>query len=516
MDDLNLTISGYREEIAETEKRLGKLRSDLAKAEQQQQQQHRHAVDADVHSHTYEGTNTLAIQENGVSGDSTVRRWPLGPEEYKRYGRHLILDRVGLQGQQNLNKASALIVGIGGLGSPAAAYLAGAGVGTIGLMDGDVVEISNLHRQIIHSTSTVGNYKVDSAARYLRQLNPLSNYKTYPDFIHPKSAIRLFEEYDLILDCTDNPATRYLISDAAVLTGKPLISASALGMEGQLLVLNDTWQVKDRQPGRYCYRCVFPRPPPAETVLTCGEGGIFGPVVGVMGVLMATAALKILIRGVSNHSGSFDLVFGVPPEQPSMLLYSAVSEPMFRNVRIKGRRESCPSCSTEATITEESLLGGTMDYGAFCGLKNSTGALNHNERIMPSEYTRLISRLSPQQRKNVFVFDVRPKAEYDLGHIEDSINLPIQDLSNSSNDGNASAKKVAPSPHLLHQQGEDWDQLILPPNVRCAFTICRHGNDSQLAARLLKTQRTDFDHLVDIKGGLEAWRKEVDPTFPDY
>ncbi|KAI4242812.1 MAG: hypothetical protein L6R42_010910 [Xanthoria sp. 1 TBL-2021] len=321
MDDLSLTISGYEKEIARTEKRLEKLRSDLAKAKEEEEQQHRLVVDEDIHSHTENASKTLATQKSGVSETNAVHRWPLEAEEYKRYGRHLILDRVGLQGQQNLKKASALIVGVGGLGSPAAAYLAGAGVGTIGLMDGDVVEISNLHRQIIHSTSTIGDYKVDSAARYLQQLNPLPKYKTYPDFINSKNALRLFEQYDLILDCTDHPATRYLISDAAVLTGKPLISASALGMEGQLLVLNDTWQVKDRQPGRYCYRCVFPKPPPAETVLTCGEGGIFGPVVGVMGVLMATTALRTLI-GVNQcfetfgSKGEEKIVHPAPPRPP--------------------------------------------------------------------------------------------------------------------------------------------------------------------------------------------------------
>ncbi|KAL8759370.1 MAG: hypothetical protein Q9199_000805 [Rusavskia elegans] len=515
MDDLSLTISGYEEEIAQTETRLEKLRSDLAKAEEEQQQ-HRLIAVEDIHSHTENASNTLATQKNGVSETNTVHRWPLEAEEYKRYGRHLILDRVGLQGQQNLKKASALIVGVGGLGSPAAAYLAGAGVGTIGLMDGDVVEISNLHRQIIHSTSTIGDYKVDSAARYLQQLNPLPKYKTYPDFINPKNALRLFEQYDLILDCTDHPATRYLISDAAVLTGKPLISASALGMEGQLLVLNDTWQVKDRQPGRYCYRCVFPKPPPAETVLTCGEGGIFGPVVGVMGVLMATTALRTLIGGKANFSATYDIAFGVALHQPSMLLYSAVTEPMFRNVRIKGRRENCPSCSTEATITKESLLGGTLDYAAFCGLKNPTWALDCNERIMPSEYAMLISRLPPEQRNNIIVFDVRPKTEYDLGHIENSVNWPIQDLSKSPTNGDASRKGRSLSPHTLRQPGGTWDQLNVPPNAKCAFTICRHGNDSQLAAKLLKAQRTSFDHIIDIKGGLEAWRKEVDPTFPDY
>ncbi|KAL8672041.1 MAG: hypothetical protein Q9168_003493 [Polycauliona sp. 1 TL-2023] len=442
---------------------------------------------------------------------SEAPKWPLGAKEYKRYGRHLILDRMGLQGQLNLKKASVLIVGVGGLGCPAAAYLAGAGVGTIGLMDGDVVELSNLHRQIIHSTSTVGKFKVDSAAQYLKNLNPLPRYRSHPEFISPKNAIGLFEQYDLILDCTDHPSTRYLISDAAVLTGKPLISASALGMEGQLLVLNDEWRTRKGQPGRYCYRCVFPRPPPADTVLSCGEGGIFGPVVGVMGVLMATAALKILIRGDSQSSSPpSDQVFGAPPDQPSMLLYSAVSEPMFRNVRIKGRRENCLSCSTEPSITRESLLTGSFDYALFCGSRNPVDKIVHNEKIKPSEYARLISRIPAHQRKNMTVFDVRPKTEYDLGHIEQSVNWPIQNISRESN------KDRSPGIKPLRPQAQDWDEIKLPPNAKCAFTVCRRGNDSQLAAKLLRTRDTEFGHVIDIQGGLEAWRKEVDPTFPDY
>ncbi|KAL8882106.1 MAG: hypothetical protein Q9198_000835 [Flavoplaca austrocitrina] len=515
MNDPESTIQGYKTEIARLEKRLQELRCSLEKAEKAQQQ-HRQVTDDGIHSRTDQAPKTISTSEDGVSNLKVPHKWPLEAEEYKRYGRHLILDKVGIQGQLNLKKASVLIVGLGGLGSPAAAYLAGAGVGTIGLMDGDVVEISNLHRQIIHSTATVGQSKVDSAVRYLERLNPLPTYRTYPEFISSRNAIGLFEQYDLILDCTDHPATRYLISDAAVLTGKPLVSASALGMEGQLLILNDVIQVKERQPGRYCYRCVFPKPPPADTVLTCGEGGIFGPVVGVMGVLMVTAALKILIRGKSSSSAISDSSFGLPSDQPSMLLYSAVSEPVFRNVRIKGRRDNCPSCSTGATITRESLFDGTLDYAAFCGLKEGIRTLDDHERMKPLEYTQLIQRLPPQQRKNIVIFDVRPKTEYELGHIKDSINWPIQDIAKSSKNEDGSSENASPSLHPLPQQGIDWDNIDVPLNARCAFMVCRRGNDSQLAATMLKRRKTDFDYIVEIKGGLDAWRRDVDPTFPDY
>ncbi|KAL8727083.1 MAG: hypothetical protein Q9166_006270 [cf. Caloplaca sp. 2 TL-2023] len=502
LDDLRLIVSGYRNEIAQTEKHLERLKRDLANAEAEQQLLNDHSPQN---------------QQNLEQSSQTISRWPLEADEYKRYGRHLILDKIGLHGQLNIKKASAVIVGLGGLGSPAAAYLAGAGVGKIGLVDGDVVEISNLHRQIIHTSSTVGDWKVESAAQYLQQLNPLPEYKTYPEFINPHNAVRLFEEYDIVLDCTDHPATRYLISDATVLAGKPLISASALGMEGQLLVLNDTLHGKAGQTGRYCYRCVFPKPPPADTVLSCGEGGIFGPVVGVMGVLLATAALKILVRGTIYPPFDSDWGFGAPPDQPSMLLYSAATEPMFRNVRVKGSRDNCPSCSSKATITKQSLLSGSLDYAEFCGLKSPIEILDYNERITPSEYNRLINRILPWQHKDIVVIDVRPKTEFDLGHIEGSVNWPIQKITNESRDGKNPLKRApSPNPSPLRRRGEKWDDISVAPGSKCAFTICRHGNDSQLAAKLIKATRTNFNFIVDVKGGLEAWRKEVDPTFPNY
>ncbi|KAL8695672.1 MAG: hypothetical protein Q9224_003247, partial [Gallowayella concinna] len=503
LDDLRLAISGYGDEILRTQKHLERLKRDLANAEQEQQQRQRVV---DVHTNRDQNISLFGIQNNTPDGHDSVSNWPLEAEEYNRYGRHLILDNIGLQGQRNLKKASVLLIGLGGLGCPAAAYLAGSGVGHIGLLDGDVVEVSNLHRQIIHNSSTLGDWKVESALQYLQQLNPLPKYKTYTEFINPQNAVRLVEQYDLILDCTDHPATRYLISDAAVLTNKPLISASALGMEGQLLVLNDSFQVNGRQPGRYCYRCVFPKPPPADTVLSCGEGGILGPVVGLMGVLMATAALKILVRGSSPSSTTPESEFGVPPDQPEMLLHTPANNPMFRTVRIKGRRDNCPSCSGRATITRGSLMTGSLDYAAFCGLITPTEILDYNERIKPSEYARLITRLPPWQRKDIFVIDVRPKTEFDLGHIEDSINWPIQNLCQEYRD--EAMKLPWPSPDPLRQRGQNWDQVNVPPNAKCAFTICRRGNDSQLAAKLLKEQRTNFDFIVDIKGGLETWRRE--------
>ncbi|KAL8780914.1 MAG: hypothetical protein Q9213_006254 [Squamulea squamosa] len=513
-DDLRLAIDSYRREIAQAERQLELLRHKLAIAEEEEQQCLQ-PLDPDALSHKNQ-SNTFSVHDSKtVAKSDRSQRWALENEEYKRYGRQLILEKVGLQGQLNLKEASVLIVGLGGLGCPAAAYLAGAGVGTIGLLDGDVVDISNLHRQIIHNTSTVGDYKVHSAADYLQNLNPLPKYRTYPEFITANNATRLFEQYDLILDCTDHPATRYLISDAAVISRKPLISASALGVEGQLLVLNDALQMEKRERGKYCYRCVFPKPPPADTVLSCGEGGIFGPVVGVMGVLMATAALKLLVRGKSNPPVVSDMAFGAT-HQPSMLLYSAFSDPMFRSVRIKGRRDDCPSCSSNATITAESLVTGSLDYAAFCGRKNSTAILGHTQRINPSEYILLINRLPPSQRKDIVVIDVRPKVEYDLGHIMDSINWPIQEISKEFHREDKTLERhSAPQTSLLYL-GEKWDKVSIPPNTRCAFTICRHGNDSQVAAELLKGQRTNFNFVVDIKGGLEAWRKEVDPTFPDY
>jgi adenylyltransferase/sulfurtransferase len=263
---------------------------------------------------------------------------------------------------------------MGGLGCPAAAYLVGAGVGIIGLMDGDVVEESNLHRQILHSTARVGMSKVESAMVALNsyvylllstrsaqltgtRLNPNVTLVPHIGRLSPETAISTFKDYDVVLDCTDTPASRYLISDTCVLLGKTLVSASALRIDGQLMVLNNPPLPPGDTSGGPCYRCVFPKPPPPESVVSCGDGGILGPVVGVMGVLQALEAIKVLtLRSAA-----------APADPPSLLLFSAYSNPMFRSIRLRTRKAKCAACSAHATVTPEALQSGSLDYVQFCG-----------------------------------------------------------------------------------------------------------------------------------------------------
>ncbi|EHK50419.1 hypothetical protein TRIATDRAFT_297199, partial [Trichoderma atroviride IMI 206040] len=231
----------------------------------------------------------------------------------------MIVPNFGLQGQLHVKHARVLVVGAGGLGCPAAAYLAGAGVGTLGLVDGDAVEVSNLHRQVAHSTGRVGMMKVDSAVAYLKGLNPTIIYNAHATHLTPLNAEEIVSQYDLVLDCTDHPTSRYLISDICVLLSKPLVSASAFQTSGQLIVLNNP-------PGKGpCYRCVFPKPPPPESVVGCGEGGIIGPVVGTMGVLQALEAIKLIVRGDHLNKGGINgEVEDV--KQVGLLLFSAMGD----------------------------------------------------------------------------------------------------------------------------------------------------------------------------------------------
>ncbi|KAL8928147.1 MAG: hypothetical protein Q9208_001857 [Pyrenodesmia sp. 3 TL-2023] len=499
MEAADAAVNRLRSQIREAESQLGTLKRQLAEAEQRQRN------NWEALQRGPEGPNSNGqIRRNGAS------RWPLPAEDYKRYGRQLILPHVGLQGQIKLSEASVLIVGLGGLGCPAAAYLAGAGVGTIGLMDGDTVEASNLHRQIIHSNSTVGKYKVESAFEYLRQLNPRPTYRRYPSHLRPDYAVAIFSQYSLILDCTDHPTSRYLISDAAVLAGKPLVSASALGLEGQLLVLNDGYS---RRWDKYCYRCVHPKPPSPDGVVSCSEGGILGPVVGVMGTLMATEALGILLRDPNGMFSESSALFGDPPDEPSMLLYSAQYNPRFRELKIKGWRRSCPSCGTNPTITAESLSSGSLDYVGFCGVRDLTDVLQPDQRITPTEFIEFRRRVPEGQ---CILVDVRNETEFELGHIAGSTNAPIEDFMRVVVKDEHSGHNLGNvMPWILSEDKPGHDAALAPEEVY-VFTICRQSNDSQVAAKILKERIPNCRFIGDIKGGLEAWRKEVDPSFPDY
>lgn len=298
-----------------------------------------------------------------------------------------------------------------------------------------------------------------------------------------------------------------MISDAAVIAGKPLVSASALRTEGQLLILNNPPNMKGATDGGFCYRCVFPKAPPAASVKSCGEGGILGPVVGVMGVLMAVESIKIIaaervLPAISEAQG--DLLPGPPNPlitTPTLLLYSAYSHPPFRSIRLRGKRPDCPSCSASSTITRQSLNSGSLDYEFFCGLVSSSDILSSEERLSAKEYKETIKDTGTVHT----LIDVREKPQYDICHLENSINIPFSEIISSySGDGLPRANSA------VRQLMEDMK------TPRPVYFICRHGNDSQLAVRKLKTTPGYEGVVRDIKGGLTAWSKEVDLGFPDY
>jgi len=478
---------------------------------------------------------------SGQDATSSSWRWPLSREEYQRYGRQMITPEIGLEGeptvavialfgltkdtgQLRLKQSSMLIVGVGGLGCPAAAYLAGAGVGTLGLVDGDTVETSNLHRQILHNTRKVGMSKVNSAMEFLREyvygyessisqgltyrFNPNTNYKLHHENLTPQTAPNIVAQYDLVLDCTDHPKSRYLISDAALLLGKPLVSASALRTEGQLMTLNNPPKPPGDQSGGPCYRCIFPKPPPAESVISCGDGGILGPVVGVMGVLQALAAIKLTASRCL--SPDVDQTYPQPPSQPeapSLLLFSAYGSPPFRNVRLRPRRQNCMACSSTASVTLQSLLSGSLDYVQFCGVTQPLQLLREEERISAEHLKALTERPASEY----LLVDVREKVQFDICHLDGSVNLPISDLTS----GKALPLATAADPSTA---GTVWFPSGQDPAIP-VYVICRLGNDSQLAVKRFKEAGLDNKgkrYIGDIRDGFKAWKERVDRDWPEY
>lgn len=519
LPELDSGILSLRKHIASAEEQLRDLRLQLQRAEQAAAaRRHLESRPDDVNAASLSTQRVngsrhdhAEAQQSCSSGEQdrpafTSSPWPLPAGEYKRYGRQMILPEIGIQGQLRLRKARALIVGVGGLGCPAAAYLAGAGVGTIGLVDGDTVETSNLHRQIAHSTPRVGWSKVDSAMEYLRsyvllprslsesllrivlthhRLNPLVAYEPHRHHLAPETALSIFEQYDLVLDCTDHPTSRYLISDACVLTGLPLVSASALKTEGQLIVLNHPPKPRGDLSGGPCYRCVFPKPPPADSLLSCGEGGILGPVVGVMGVLQALEAVKVLTAKLADSEQT------PQPPKPTLLMFSAYGVPQFRSVRMRSRRSGCAACSAEASITPQSLLGGSLDYVAFCGAVAPIALLPAESRVTVLDFAAL-----PRDHSTLLI-DTRDETQYEMCALPDSVNIPWTG------------------------HGESWAETaaqtdLLAGKTDC-YVVCRLGNDSQLAAKALQDQPSIAPLRVrDIQGGYRAWREQVDPDWPEY
>ncbi len=381
---------------------------------------------------------------------------PLSPAEIKRYARHLIMPEVAMGGQSRLKASRVLCIGAGGLGSPLALYLAAAGVGTIGLVDFDVVDVSNLQRQIIHATPDVGRPKIDSAQEKLQALNPDLVVKRYEFPINSENALGIFADFDVIVDGTDNFPTRYLVNDACVLLGKPNVYGSIFRFDGQASVFFP--------PHGPCYRCLYPEPPPPDLVPNCAEGGVLGILPGVIGVIQATETVK-LILGIGK------------PLLGRLMLYDAL-DMTFREMKVR-KNPRCPICGPNPTIT------GLIDYEEFCGVRGveaaPTGA-SLGEEISPIELKARIDR-----GDRPFLLDVRNPEEIVICRIEGSTVIPL--------------------PDLPKRMGE------LDPSV-AMVVHCKSGARSAKAIALMKG--AGFHKLSNLTGGILGWIKDVDPSLPGY
>jgi len=407
--------------------------------------------------------------------------------------------------------AKVLIIGAGGLGCPAAQYLAGAGVGTIGIVDGDSVETSNLHRQVAHATKRVGMLKVDSLITHLIEINPLPVYVPYRFDLTPQNAAQIIKPWDVILDCTDNPATRYLISDVCVLLGKPLVSAASVQKSGQLIVLNcpPTPQGVVNKKAAPCYRCCFKKPPPPSAQTSCGEAGIMGPVVGMMGVAQAGEAIKILVSQLHMPPKEGE---EVSPEknlvQPTLLIYtydlnSAIGPYSFRALKMGGRKKDCFACGENSTLTLDGIKSGNPNYVQFCGNMTQSTNLAPEDRITATAYNE--KRRNGELGEHILL-DTREKEHFSFGSIPGAVNVPFSKFlvkaSSIKREGNS------PAELLPMQPASDEAPIVV---------VCRRGQDSQEVVEKLKELGLDNGgkrKIMDIVGGMKAWRDEVDPDFP--
>lgn len=406
----------------------------------------------------------------------------LSRDEILRYSRQLLLPELGVRGQLRLAGASVLVVGLGGLGCPLAQYLAAAGVGRLGLVDHDVVETSNLARQVLHGEALAGHAKARSAAAALRRLNSAVECVPYARSLSEAWALDLVRCYDVVADCSDNVPTRYLVNDACVLAGRPLVSASALRFEGQLSVYHCD--------GGPCYRCVFPRPPPAETVTNCSDGGVLGVVPGVLGCVQALEVLKIAAGLGASYSGSLLLFDGLGGH--------------FRRIRLRRRRPDCAVCGQQPTVTR------LQDYEAFCGSSatdkcRALKLLSPEERISVTDYKQLLDSGAPH-----VLLDVRPQVEVDICRLPHALHIPLSQLE----------RRDADSLKLLGDAIREGKQDSKEGAAPSVYVICKLGNDSQKAVRVVQSLRAvpELDSLTvqDIVGGLMAWATKIDVTFPQY
>jgi len=376
-------------------------------------------------------------------------------DEFKRYSRHLIMPEVAMEGQARLKQASVLCIGAGGLGSPLAMYLAAAGVGRIGIVDFDVVDFSNLQRQIIHSTADVGRSKLESAKETLLGINPNVQVDTYNTALKSDNALDIIRDYDIVVDGTDNFPTRYLVNDACVLLGKPNVYGSIFRFEGQASVFY-------AREGP-CYRCLYPEPPPPGLVPSCAEGGVLGILPGVIGVIQATETVKLIL-------GKGEPLIG------RLLLYDALKM-SFRELKLR-KDPSCPICGENPTIKE------LIDYEQFCGVNTQAevSVTGSQWEITPRELKEKLDR-----GEELVILDVREPHEWQICHLPGARLIPLGQL-----------------PSRMHE-------LSTADNI---VVHCKMGGRSAQAVDLL--YNAGFRRIKNLRGGIDAWAVQVDPTCPRY
>jgi adenylyltransferase/sulfurtransferase len=383
----------------------------------------------------------------------------LSPEEIQRYSRHLLLPEIGMKGQQQLKAASVLLVGAGGLGSPLAMYLAAAGVGRLGLVDFDVVDASNLQRQLLHSTKDIGRPKLESAKERIEDINPHVQVDLHPVRLSSENALAIIRDYNIVADGTDNFPTRYLVNDACVLTGTPNVYGSIYRFEGEVSIFGAA-----EGP---CYRCLYAEPPPPGLVPSCAEGGVLGVLPGIVGSLQALEVIKLI-------TGAGDPLVG------RVLLVDTLGV-QFRTMKVR-RNPECPVCGDHQTVTE------LMDYDAFCGISSTNGAHNGQVEDAVPEITVRDLKARLDRGDDLFVLDVRRPHEYDIANLGAPL-IPLDEL-------------------------PDRVDELEPYRNRTIVLHCRSGARSAQALKILRER--GFEHLLNLKGGILAWSDEVDASVAKY
>ncbi|MDW8437441.1 MAG: molybdopterin-synthase adenylyltransferase MoeB [Chloroherpetonaceae bacterium] len=402
----------------------------------------------------------------------------LSNEEIKRYSRHLILPEFGLEGQKKMKRASVLMIGAGGLGSPFAMYMAAAGIGRLGIVDFDVVDYSNLQRQILHRSDSVGKPKTESAKQTINAINPFVEVVIYETPLTSQNALEIMKDYDVIVDGTDNFPTRYLVNDACVLLGKPNVYGSIFRFEGQVSVFwaNSREATNGRLPEGACYRCLYPEPPPPGLVPSCAEGGVLGVLPGVVGTMQAIETIK-LIAGIGE------------PMLNRLLLFDALKM-KFRELKLK-KNPDCVVCSDHPSVTT------LIDYEAFCGMPandhHQNAELKQKETPMtssnPNEITvrELKARLDAGEKP--FILDVRNPNEWEIVRLDGTVLIPLPELPN----------------RLGELRGKEETEILVH---------CKMGGRSAQACEILR--QNGFKNVKNVVGGIIAWAKEIDPSMPTY